>query len=118
MDAHPASRFVLLTTVADPSAARVLAARLLAEGIEVRAHGGGSGPYPVTVGAMAVTRLWVPDDRVEEASLILLDAETKDLLEAHRERASTAPSRDLRLVAGVLVVLVLLAITLRLMQVF
>jgi len=65
----------MLTTVGDVATARILAARLQAEGIEVRVHGDSLGPYPVTVGAMAETQLWVLSDRVEDASRLLLDAE-------------------------------------------
>ncbi len=74
------ARFVKLTTVGDVSTARILAARLQAEGIEVRIHGDALGPYPVTVGAMAETQLWVMSDRVEEASRLLLDAEINAFL--------------------------------------
>ena len=78
-DEEPA-RFVPLTRVGDITAARVLAARLQSEGIEVRLHSQSFGPYPVTVGQMAETELWVLSDRVDEASEILLDAEVKDAI--------------------------------------
>ncbi len=74
------ARFVPLATVGDMTAARVLAARLQSEGIEVRVHSQAFGPYPVTVGEMAETELWVLSDRVEEASRILLDAEVNDAI--------------------------------------
>lgn len=79
-DAHEPARFVELTKVGDITAARVLAARLQAEGIEVRIHSQAFGPYPVTVGQMAESELWVMSDRVEEASRILLDAEVNDVI--------------------------------------
>jgi hypothetical protein len=76
---HPA-RFVRLTTVGDVNTARILAARLESEGIEVRLHGDALGPYPMTVGSFAETQLWVLSDRVEEASRLLLDAEINAIL--------------------------------------
>lgn len=76
---HPA-RFVRLATVGDVNTARILAARLQSEGIEVRLHGDALGPYPMTVGSFAETQLWVLSDRVAEASRLLLDAEIKAFL--------------------------------------
>ncbi len=73
-------RFVKVATVGDISAGNVLAARLRSEGIEVRVHSPALGPYPVTVGNMAETELWVLSDRVDEAASILLDAEVNDAL--------------------------------------
>ena len=76
----PAARFVHVATVGDLLEGRVLAARLEAEGIEVRIHSPALGPYPVTVGQMAEAQLWVLSDRVREASEILLDAEVNTAL--------------------------------------
>jgi hypothetical protein len=71
---------VRVATVGDLVEGRVLAARLEAEGIEVRLHSQAFGPYPVTVGQMAETEIWVLSDRVDEASTILLDAEVNTAL--------------------------------------
>ena len=76
------SRFVRLTTVGDLTAGNLLAARLRAEGIEVRVHSPSHGPYPVTVGRLAETELWVPQDRIDAASSILLEAEVSDAIGA------------------------------------
>jgi hypothetical protein len=81
------SQFVKLTTVGNLNVARILAARLDSEGIEVRIHGAPLGPYPVTVGSMAETQIWVRDDRLAEASEVLLDAEMNDVLEPVERRA-------------------------------
>lgn len=75
-------RFVKVVTVGDLAAGNVLAARLRAEGIEVRVHSPAFGPYPMTVGEMAATELWVMSDRVADASSILLDAEVNDAIGA------------------------------------
>ena len=71
-------RFVKIATVGDITAGNVLAARLRSEGIEVRVHSQAFGPYPVTVGNMAETELWVLTDRVEEATAALEPLTTSD----------------------------------------
>lgn len=75
-------RFIKVATVGDITAGNVLAARLRSEGIEVRVHSPALGPYPMTVGDLAETELWVLSDRVEEAASVLLDAEVKDAIGA------------------------------------
>lgn len=102
LDQHQPARFVLLTTVGDVNTARILAARLQSEGIDVRIHGDAQSIYPVTVGALAETQLWVMSDKVEQASTLLLDAEINDTLEPIARRDT--PRRpglplELRLVA-------------------
>jgi hypothetical protein len=74
------AHFIPLATVGNLATAHLLAARLDAEGIEVRVHGEAQGPYPMTVGGFATVQLWVLSDRVEEARTILLDAEVNDAL--------------------------------------
>jgi hypothetical protein len=75
-----AARYVRVATVGDLVEARVLAARLGAEGIDVRVHSESLGPYPVTVGGLAEAELWVLSDRVDEANQILLDADVNSVL--------------------------------------
>ena len=74
LEERPA-HFVKLATIGDLTTARVLAARLEAEGIDVRLHSEALGPYPVTVGRLAEAELWIMEDRMEEAQTIMLDAE-------------------------------------------
>ena len=74
------ARYILVATVGDLTEARVLAARLRSEGIEVRVHSEANGPYPVTVGQLAEAEIWVLSDRAEEASHVLLDAEVNTAL--------------------------------------
>jgi hypothetical protein len=117
MDAERTSRFVRLAQVGDVTRARILAALLQSQGIEVRVHSESLGPYPVTVGELARTELWVPDDRVEEASAVLLDADVNDAIGAvDSERRLPIP--ELRLVAAASIALVAIAVVLRLMRVF
>lgn len=96
LDKRDPARFVHLTTVGDRNTAEVLAARLRAEGIEVRVHGDALSIYPVTVGALAETQLWVLSDRVDEASTLLLDAELNDVLDPV-DRGEMATRRGLPL---------------------
>jgi hypothetical protein len=75
-----AAHYVRIATVGDLVEARVLAARLDSEGIDVRVHSEALGPYPVTVGSLAQAELWVLSDRVDDANRILLDAEVNTAL--------------------------------------
>lgn len=108
------ARFVLLTTVGDVNTARLLAARLSAEGIETRLHGDALGPYPVTVGSLAETQLWVLSDRVAEASELLLDAEVNEALSPVENAAPpTKPRMGWRLTAAAVLAVVAVLLLLR-----
>ncbi len=64
---------VCVAEVPDIYAARVYAAKLAAAGIPVRVHGEALGPYPVSIGQMAVTELWVGCKDLSEAEAILAE---------------------------------------------
>jgi hypothetical protein len=66
-------QYVCLATIGDPGEARVAAARLQNEGLAVRIHGESTGPFPVTVGGLAVTQLWVLADETDDAIAVLED---------------------------------------------
>jgi hypothetical protein len=66
---------VALTSVQGSFAAHVLAARLTSEGIDVDLRGALGGPYGLTVGDMARVDLYVPEDQMEDARLVLLASE-------------------------------------------
>ncbi len=113
-DQNSIERFVLLATLGDLSIARVFAARIESEGIEVRVHGEALGPYPVTLGKLAETQLWVPASRLEAAQGIMLEAEVADTLgevEAPQE-AAPAVSWQVAVALGVIAVLVAIAVRL------
>lgn len=63
--------FTCIATVADLSLANVAAARLRSEGLETRVHGEATGPFPVTVGRLAETQIWVRADDAAQAALML-----------------------------------------------
>lgn len=65
--------YVCLATIADINLANVAAARLHSEGINSRLHGESLGPFPMTIGRLAETQLWVLTDQRESASLVLAD---------------------------------------------
>ena len=112
------AHFVRVATLGDVSEARILAARLESEGIEARVHSEALGPYPVTVGQMAVAELWVMEDRVEDAKAILLDAELSEVLESGEEGRRAPTNCEIQLVAIIVIVAFVLAVVIRLMRVF
>ena len=120
LEQPPAARFVHVATVGDLVEGRVLAARLDAEGIEVRVHSPALGPYPVTVGQMAETQIWVLSDRVQEASEILLDAEVNVALAPVDTPHGPKPSLpvEIRIIALVVAVVVGALWVLRVIRMF
>ena len=68
-----AEHYEPLIVIGDPAEANLLAARLRSRGIAVRLHGESFGPYPVGVGGLAETELWVDADRIGEARDIATD---------------------------------------------
>jgi hypothetical protein len=84
----------LLTTVHGSFSAHVLAARLHSEGIDVELRGAVDSPYGLTVGDMARVDLYVPEDQMDDARLVLLAAEiddAMDLPEDHHRGARFMP---------------------------
>ena len=88
--------FVKLAVIGDVMAARILVARLAAEGIEARVPGEGLGPYRLTVGELASVEIWVEEGQVDAARQVLLAAEI-DALEP-----SSAETRRIPIPAVVL----------------
>ena len=112
-------RFIKVATIGDITAGNVLAARLRSEGIEVRVHSPALGPYPMTVGDLAQTELWVLSDRAEDAASVLLDAEVKDAIGASEpdlDHVVTTRPIDLQIVAlalGVIMIALFIVAILR-----
>lgn len=76
-----------LTWVSGSFRAHVTAARLQSEGIDVQLRGALDGPYGLTVGDMARVDLWVPEDQLDDARLVMLASEVDGALAAPREWA-------------------------------
>jgi hypothetical protein len=98
-----------LTWVSGSFSAHLLAARLQSEGIDVQLRGAVDSPYGLTVGSMARVDLWVPEDQLEDASLVMLAGEVDQVMAAPGEWAEPGarprPAPRWRLwVAGLLLV--------------
>src|SRR5437763_1120572 len=61
-----------LTSVYGTFRARVMAARLQDEGLDVELRGNLNSPYALTMGDMARVDVYVPNDQVDDAKLVLL----------------------------------------------
>ena len=85
------STYVLLATMSDPNEAMLLRARLDAEGIGAHLRGESLGPYRLNIGSMALTEVWIAHERIEDARLILLEANV-DALVADVEPLGPGPS--------------------------
>jgi hypothetical protein len=69
---------VRLTQVHGSFAARVLLARLIDEGIDVRLRGPVDSPYRLTVGDLARVEVYVPEDQIDDAAYVMLVNEVED----------------------------------------
>lgn len=80
-DHEPAETFDPLTplaSVGDRWIAQLLVARLESEGIPARLTGDSGGPYPVSVGGMANTKVWVPERLLDDARAVLEEAQAHE----------------------------------------
>jgi hypothetical protein len=68
---HGVEQFSLLTKAGDRWVAELIVARLRSEGIPAHLSGDSAGPYPVSVGGLATTQVWVPARMLDEAREIL-----------------------------------------------
>ena len=82
-----------LTSVHGSFTAHVLAARLTSEGIDVELRGALGSPYGLTVGDMARVDLFVPEDQMDDARLVLLASEVDAAMELpDRDRRDPVPA--------------------------
>jgi hypothetical protein len=95
-----------LTSVYSSFGARVLAARLEAEGFDVQLRGALDSPYAVTVGDLARVDVFVPDDQANDASLVLLVDEVDEADEFLDD--DRPPIRDRRVPRWCVIVAVIL----------
>ena len=82
-----------LTWVSGSFAAHLLAARLQSEGIDVQLRGALNGPYVLTVGEIARVEVFVPEDQLDDAKLVMLANEVDSVLAAPREWAGESRAR-------------------------
>lgn len=117
---HGHERFVHLADLGDLASAQLCAAVLSDSGIEARVHGESLGPYPVTVGRLAVTQIWVRESDLEEARIVMLETEIDHTLGAEVHTAAIVDPGSLPMRIGALTVAVILvfAVVRELMRVF
>jgi hypothetical protein len=99
-----------LTTVGGSFAGHVIAARLAAEGLTVKLRGAVDGPYQFTVGDMSRVDVFVPEDELDDAKLVLLSDEVDFVLDLPPQREAPSNGRGGRAFWVVLVTLVLLGV--------
>lgn len=74
-----------LTWVSGSFSAHVVAARLQSEGIDVELRGAIDSPYGLTVGDMARVDVYVPEDQLDDARMVLLVDEVDATFEGPRD---------------------------------
>jgi hypothetical protein len=74
----PSEPMTRLTSVYGAFPARVMEARLVDEGFDVQLRGAVHNPYGLTMGEMAGVDVYVPDDQLDDAKLVLLVAEVDE----------------------------------------
>ena len=83
-----------LTSVYGSFKALVMAARLQDEGLDVELRGAINSPYALTVGDMARVDLYVPEDQLDDANLVLFVSEideADEILDDDRSPVRTLP---------------------------
>jgi hypothetical protein len=103
----------LLTSVGGSFAAKVIVARLESEGIECEVRGAIDSPYALTMGDMARVDIYVPDEQLDDARMVLLvDDVDSAVIAPSRPEPDDAPpgSRRVhwRLVAAVFILVAIL----------
>ena len=99
-----------LTTVGGSFAAHVLEARLQDEGLLVELRGCVDSPYAFTVGAMGRIDVYVAEDDLEDAKLVMLVTEVDSVLDLPPQRDGPRDPWGDRALWVVLVAIVLLGI--------
>jgi len=107
---HARVRMARLTTVGGSFAGHVMAARLRAEGLTVKLRGAVDSPYQFTVGDMSRVDVFVPEDELDDAKLVLLVDEVDFVLDLPPQREAPSYGRGGRAFWVVLVALVLLGV--------
>ena len=100
---------VALTTVHGSFTAHVLAARLASEGIDVELRGAVGGAYGLTVGDMARVDLYVPEEQMEDAQLVLLASEIDAAMDPDDRETRSAFTVNWAWVAALVLVVVAVA---------
>ena len=103
---------VALTFVHGSFTAHVLAARLASEGIDVELRGAIGSPYGLTVGDMARVDLFVPEDQIDDARLVLLASEVDAAMDLDEADPVPAANPSWRWIWSIVLVVVGVAVPL------
>lgn len=93
-----------LTWVSGSFAARVLAARLVDEGIDAELRGALDLPYSFTLGDLARVDVFVPRDQLDDAELVMTALEVDDATDLAPRSARHLPVRAVWLFLLVIVI--------------
>lgn len=99
-----------LTSVSGSFSAHLVAAHLHAEGIDVQLRGALDGPYGLTVGDMARVDVFVPEDQMDDARLVMLATEVEEAMAAPSEWAGPSPFAARRWLLWVALALLIVAV--------
>jgi hypothetical protein len=97
-----------LTSVTGSFSAHVVQARLQSEGIDAQLRGALHSPYGLTVGDMARVDVFVPEDQLDDARLVMLAAAVDEALAAPAEWDEPTVRRTRRWPLWVALVLLIL----------
>jgi len=105
-----------LTSVSGSFSAHLVAAHLYSEGIDAQLRGAVDGPYLLTIGELARVDVFVPEEQLDDARLVMLATAVDEVLAAPGDWAGPEGWRRRRWplwVAATLLVLFLAAPLLR-----
>lgn len=102
---------VLLTSTTNSFEAQVIHAHLQAEGLDPELRGSVDGsPYRLTVGDMANVSIFVPDDQLDDARLVLLATEVDAATSGDGDDTLLPVGRNVVAVAMVLALLLVVGV--------
>jgi hypothetical protein len=98
-----------LTSVTGSCLAHLVAAHLQSEGIDVQLRGAVDGPYGLTMGVLARVDVFVPEDQLGDAELVMLATAVDEALAAPSEWAGPRGPRARRWALWVALALLVVA---------
>jgi hypothetical protein len=107
-----------LTSVSGSFSAHLVAAHLQSEGLDVQLRGALDGPYGLTVGDMARVDVFVPEDQLEDARLVMLATEVEEALALPSSLVDTATRPRRRWPLWVALALLIVAVVAPLLRFF